>query len=116
MSGYYAHVIAKELDLRTDRVHNTLELLQEGKLPERQLYVVSYDMNSEIVEAIADGRLLGTIFQDPGKLGSTAAQELLTLLQQPQTDSAFTPKEVLVPVKKITRDNLASEWHPSEEN
>nr|HPI98000.1 Tex-like N-terminal domain-containing protein [Synergistales bacterium] len=30
MSGYYAHVIAKELDLRTDRVHNTLELLQEG--------------------------------------------------------------------------------------
>ena len=93
-----------------------LELFREGKLPKQQLYVVSYDMNPEIIEAIADGRLLGTIFQDPGKLGSTAAQELLTLLQQPQTDSAFTPKEVLVPVKKITRDNLASEWHPSEEN
>ena len=86
-----------------------LELLREVKLPEQQLYAVGYDINPEITEAIADGRLLGTIFQDPAKLGSVAAQELFTLLQQPQTDSPLTPKEVLVPVKKITKNNLPSE-------
>jgi methyl-accepting chemotaxis protein/ABC-type sugar transport system substrate-binding protein len=86
-----------------------LELLREGKLPEQQRYAVGYDINPEITEAIVDGRLLGTIFQDPAKLGSVAAQELFTLLQQPQTDSPLTPKEVLVPVKKITKNNLPSE-------
>jgi methyl-accepting chemotaxis protein/ABC-type sugar transport system substrate-binding protein len=93
-----------------------LELLRENKLPEQKLYAVCYDINAEIAEAIADGRLLGTIFQDPCKLGSIAMQEWLTLYQQPSTVTSFTPKEVFMPVKKITKNNLASEWQCSEEN
>jgi methyl-accepting chemotaxis protein/ABC-type sugar transport system substrate-binding protein len=80
-----------------------LELIQEGNLPKRKLHAVGYDMTPKIVEAIADERLLGTIFQDPARLGSVAAQELLTLFQQPQADRSLTPKEILVPVKVITR-------------
>ncbi len=85
-----------------------LELLQEGKLPERQIHGVSYDINTKIAESIADGRLLGTVFQDPAKIGCTAVQELMTLLQRP-TESASSLKEVLVPVKKITKENLPSD-------
>ena len=93
-----------------------LELLREGKLPQKQLHAVSYDINAGIAQAITDGKLLGTIFQDPARLGDVAAQELLSLLQQSQTEDPSTPREVLVPVKKITRENLASEWHRSEDN
>jgi ABC-type sugar transport system substrate-binding protein len=93
-----------------------IELFRKGQLPQQQLYTVSYDINAEIAQAITDGELIGTIFQDPVRLGSVAAQELVALLQQPLTETPSTPKEVLVPVKKITRENLASEWHPPEEN
>jgi ABC-type sugar transport system substrate-binding protein len=61
-------------------------------------------------EAIADGRLLATMFQDPVQLGKTAMQELLSLFQQPHPATPPTPKKVLVPVKKITRENLPPEW------
>ena len=93
-----------------------LELLREGKISERNLRAVGYDINAEIAEAIADGRLLGTIFQDPRKLGSTAMQEWLTLYQQPPTATSATPKEVFVPVKKITKENLPSEWLHSKDH
>ena len=63
----------------------------------------------QIIEAIADERLLGTINQDPFQLGCVATQELLMLLQQQPTETPFTPKELLVPVKKITRENLPSD-------
>lgn len=91
-----------------------IELLREKKLPKQPLYAVSYDITAEIAQAITDGDLLGTIFQDPARLGSVATQELLTLFQQPHRKPSSTPKEVLVPVKIITKDNLASAWHPSD--
>ncbi len=92
-----------------------LELLREGKLSERKLYVVSYDLNPEIAKAIADGRLLGTIFQDPPQLGKVAAQELFTLLQQSSLEKSRPPKELLVPVKKITKANLPADLLRSSE-
>jgi ABC-type sugar transport system substrate-binding protein len=83
-----------------------LELLHDGKLPARKIYAVGYDIGPAIIQGISDGHLLGTIFQDPARLGSIAVQELLTLLKQPQLDVPVKSKEILVPVKKITRDNL----------
>jgi methyl-accepting chemotaxis protein/ABC-type sugar transport system substrate-binding protein len=93
-----------------------LALLRESKLLGQKLYAVSYDINAEIAKAIADGSLIGTIFQDPPTLGSTAMQELLSLIQQQPLQKSLTPKEVLVPVKKITKENLPSEWLRSKDN
>ena len=83
-----------------------LELLREGKIVRRTLCAVGFDMASEIARAITDGHLLGTVGQDPVQLGKIATQELLALLQQQPSKVPSTPKEVLVPVKKITRNNL----------
>ena len=91
-----------------------LELLREGKIPPGKFYVIGYDINPEIAAALLDGRLLATIFQDPPKLGSTAMQEILTLLQQPAPEKPAAPKVVLVPVKKITKANLPAEWLPAK--
>lgn len=85
-----------------------LDLLTEGKLAGRDLYAISYDINAEIAKAIRQGNLLGTVFQDPEKLGKVAAQELSEVLQRQKLPT--TPKETLVPVKKITRKNLESAW------
>jgi len=110
LEGFRLNPDAEGLFLTNEHASSAyLEMLWEGKLSEKQLHAVSYDINPEIKEAIADGRLLGTIFQDPAKLGTTATQELLTLLQQPRTDRPSTPREVFVPVKKIIKKNLPSD-------
>jgi methyl-accepting chemotaxis protein/ABC-type sugar transport system substrate-binding protein len=86
-----------------------LELLREGKFPQQPLYAAGFDITPAIAEAIADEYLLGTIIQDPVQIGNIATRELLMLLRQPRTKKPSTPKEVLVPVRKITKDNLPSE-------
>jgi ABC-type sugar transport system substrate-binding protein len=86
-----------------------LELLQTGHVAHQQIQAVSYDITPEITNAIKDGRLLGTIDQDPARLGHTAAQALVELLQRPQADSAGSAKEMLSPVKKITRQTLPAD-------
>lgn len=84
-----------------------LDLLREGKISERPLYVAGFDITSEIAEAVADGRLLFTVAQDPVQLGSVATQELLALLQQPSAERSGKAKEVLIPVKKVTKEDLS---------
>jgi ABC-type sugar transport system substrate-binding protein len=66
-------------------------------------------MTPDIRTAIADRRLLGTIIQDPFQLGKTATQELITILRQRRGEMPSSPKEILVPVKKITRETLPSD-------
>jgi len=53
--------------------------------------------------------IIGTVIQDSAQLEKIATQELLALLQQQPSEVPLTPKEVLVPVKKITRNNLPSD-------
>jgi methyl-accepting chemotaxis protein/ABC-type sugar transport system substrate-binding protein len=86
-----------------------LELIREEKIPKRTLHVVGFDMTTEIAEAIADGRLCGAIIQDPSQFGRVATQEILNLLQQ-NSETPHIPKEILVPVKKITKENVPSEF------
>ena len=64
--------------------------------------------SDQITKAIVDGRLIGTIFQDPPQLGKVSVQELLKLIQQPHPQRLPEPKEVLVAVKRITKENLPS--------
>jgi ABC-type sugar transport system substrate-binding protein len=87
-----------------------LELLREGKIALGSLQAVSYDLTSIVADAIKNGRLQGTLFQDPQQIGSNATEELLKLLQQPDTAAAVTsPKKVLVPVKPITQETLQAQ-------
>ena len=67
------------------------------------------NMTPDIAQAVAEGGLLGTIVQDPVQMGRVATQELLTLLQQPSTKTSAIPKEMLIPVKKVTKQNLPAE-------
>jgi methyl-accepting chemotaxis protein/ABC-type sugar transport system substrate-binding protein len=91
-----------------------LELLREGKIAPGSLQGVSYDLTSVVADAIKDGRLQGTLFQNPQQIGSIATEELLRLLQQPETAAAASPKPVLVPVKKITRETLRAQTPRAE--
>ena len=83
-----------------------LEMLKDGALP-KELASVSYDMNQEIAEGIINGRLRGAIFQDPVKLGEVAMQECLAWIERGESALSAEPRTVLVPAKKITKENLA---------
>jgi methyl-accepting chemotaxis protein/ABC-type sugar transport system substrate-binding protein len=87
-----------------------LELVEQGKLSSQKISGVCYDINEHVAEAIRDGHLLGTIFQDPVQLGDAAAHELLEIFKRPGHRMPSEPKEVLTAVKKVTRDNIASYW------
>ncbi|MBD3308762.1 substrate-binding domain-containing protein [candidate division KSB3 bacterium] len=83
-----------------------LELVQEDAVPDPSLPVVGFDLTPEIHDAVADGRLLGTIAQNPEQLGKIAAQELLARFDTPPATSPSEPKEILVPVTPITKAAL----------
>ena len=84
-----------------------IELLKERTIPD-SIHIVTYDINTEIVEAIRRGLLCGTIFQDPERIGRMAMQEFFALQAQGATQSVSSPRVVLAPVKKITKDNLST--------
>lgn len=91
-----------------------LELIKEKHFAQREISAVCYDINADIAQAIADGRILGTIFQDPSQLGKAAGQKLLDIFQQPALATPDSPQEILTPVKKITRENIGTYWSLSE--
>ena len=84
-----------------------LKLVREGQLARQTLLAVGFDMAPEIASAIAAGRLLGTVIQEPIRIGEAATQELLPLLRRERTQTPATSKEILIPVKKITKQNVA---------
>lgn len=80
-----------------------LELRAEGKIPQRQIYAVSYDTSPAVLQAIEAGGLLGTIDQDCASMGKTVAQELLKFLHGSDNGHASAvSKEILIPVRQIT--------------
>ncbi len=84
-----------------------LELVREGEIPAGTLHGVSYDLTPAIAEAIRDGILEGTIYQDPAALGRTSVHKLLTQFHhQPQAGMVVDPEDIHIPVQKITRENL----------
>jgi len=83
-----------------------LDLLDGGEIPRGKLAAVCYDLSPRIAKAITDGSLVGTIFQDPTEIGKVAAQELFGILKHSKESTKL--KEILVPVKAVTRDNLAT--------
>lgn len=100
---------AQAIFLTNERlVRAYLAVLRIGALADRRLAAVGFDLTPAIAEAIREGHLLGTIVQDPVQLGTLATQQLLTLLHQ--TDSPDHPetKVIMVPVKQVTRENLAN--------
>lgn len=85
-----------------------LELLREGKLSGRSLHAVGFDFTAQIAKAIVDGYLVGTIVQDPFQLGKVAMEHLLRMLQEQYPEKFLKSKEVLIPIKKINKENLPS--------
>ncbi len=83
-----------------------LELCQEEKIAEHQVYAVCYDTDPELLQAIARGDVLGTIDQNSDNLGKAIAEELLQLLESPDSFSSSTTKEVLIPVRQITMNSV----------
>ncbi|MDO5097645.1 MAG: D-ribose ABC transporter substrate-binding protein [Corynebacterium sp.] len=68
----------------------------------KDVVVVGFDGTKDGLTAIADGRMLATIAQQPEKLGSRAVEEAAKLLKG---DAAT--KEVPVEVITVTKENLA---------
>lgn len=86
-----------------------LELVREGQISPDAHYVAGFDMRPEFEEAIRDGRLLFTIAQDPVEIGRVAAQEMLKLRSNQQQDQEEDPRVILIPVKKVGKQELFAE-------
>jgi methyl-accepting chemotaxis protein len=89
-----------------------LELIKEGRLAQQSIAAVCYDINADIVNAMTEGEVVGTIFQDPLQLGKAAAHKLLDIFQNPALASPDSPQTILTPVKKVTSRELSLYWPP----
>jgi ABC-type sugar transport system substrate-binding protein len=89
-----------------------LQLIKEGRLAQRSIAAVCYDINDDIVNAMMEGDVVGTIFQDPAQLGKAAAQKLLDIFRNPALASPASPQTILTPVKKVTSQELSLYWPP----
>ncbi len=84
-----------------------LELLHEQQLQPKPPQAVAYDLTPEISDAVAAGRIAGTIYQNPSELGGVAFQELHPYLGQAQPKLA-SAKTVYVRVQTITRQDMSA--------
>lgn len=67
----------------------------------RQVRVVGVDIDTEMMRAIKDGKLLATVAQQPIVLGRTAIETAVKVLKGEEV-----PKRITVPVLLVTQDNL----------
>lgn len=74
--------------------------LEQAKLKNRVI-VISVDAIADALQAVKDGRLDATVFQDARGQGATAVQTAVDILRgQPYR------KQVLIPFQLVTRDNV----------
>lgn len=70
-----------------------------------QISIVCFDEEEETLQGVKDGHILGTVVQQPFEFGY---QSVRLLVQLAQNDSSGVPpdKQIFVPTKIITRDNV----------
>lgn len=78
-----------------------LEALENAGLSE-DVILISIDGIRDALQAVRDGRLDATVFQDAHGQGSTAVQTALKIIDE---DSTYQ-KEVLIPFKTINQENV----------
>ncbi|MFH5832186.1 sugar ABC transporter substrate-binding protein [Halalkalibaculum sp. DA3122] len=78
-----------------------LEALENAGLSE-DVIIISIDGIRDALQAVRDGRLDATVFQDARGQGSTAVQTALKIIAE---DSTYQ-EEVLIPFQTVTRENV----------
>jgi len=74
-----------------------------------EIAIVSFDEESDVLRGIKDGHVAGTIVQQPYEFGYRSVK-LLTELAQGDTSSIPEDKQMFVPVKTITQENVDDFW------
>ncbi|MDX9972763.1 MAG: sugar-binding protein [FCB group bacterium] len=75
-----------------------------GKLG--QVQIICFDEESATLQGVKEGQIAGTIVQQPYKFGYESVK-LLSQLQKGDTSGVPESKQVFVPVRTITKDNVA---------
>jgi len=78
-----------------------------GKLG--QVRIVCFDEEEETLQGVKDGHIAGTIVQQPFEFGYQSVKVLVTLASG---DRSIIPpnKQIIIPVKTITQDNVDAFW------
>lgn len=76
-----------------------VEALRQSK-KEKKTIVIGFDATQEAVKAVADGKMIATIAQDPVELGSKAAVTIAALMKGQTVE-----KDQLLSPKVVNRDN-----------
>ncbi|MCX5759717.1 MAG: sugar-binding protein, partial [Candidatus Hydrogenedentes bacterium] len=78
-----------------------------GKLG--QVKIVCFDEEEEALQGVKDGYVAGTIVQQPFEFGYQSVKVLATLAKG---DRSIIPpnKQIIIPVKVITKDNVDAFW------
>jgi len=80
--------------------------------------IVCFDEEDEALRGVQEGRIAGTIVQQPFEFGYQSVKLLAALAAddrlsgRPQPDGLVVPKDqvIIIPVKTITRDNVDAFW------
>ena len=67
-----------------------------------KIVVVGVDAIADALQAVQDGRLDATVFQDAARQGRTAVKTAVQIIQS----QSFEP-EIFIPFQVVTRENVA---------
>lgn len=71
-----------------------------------QVKIIGFDENPVTLQAIADGKIVGTIVQNPYEFGFRSVQYLSAVIRDQPVDVP-SDKLMFVPTREITKDNVA---------
>ena len=78
-----------------------LQALEQAKLNDK-IFVVSIDAIADALQAVKDGRLNATIFQDAKSQGAGAIEMAVKLAKKEKLDA----QKVFIPFKMVTKENV----------
>lgn len=78
-----------------------------GKLD--KIKIVCFDEEDETLQGIAEGKIYGTIVQQPYEFGYRAIR-LLKELAEGNTSSIPPSKQIYIPVQRVTKENVHEFW------
>lgn len=73
-----------------------------GEQAGQEVKVFGFDGTDEALQAVQDGRMSGTVAQQPGELGKVAVENALKVI-----DGETVENQIPVPVQVVTQDNVS---------
>jgi ribose transport system substrate-binding protein len=88
------------------------EGVEAPKPPSKGVHFVAFDVSSRLLEALEEGKLEGTVAQNPLRMGSLGVKTVVEVLEKRPVQAKVTTGETLVTPENLTDLEVAAVIHP----